>query len=611
MHKDTPNIVRTLLNGDITMTKIKIILSLLLLTLSVESTAAIKAFLDRQSVSEGDIVKLTFEADFEPKSQPDFAVLEKDFIIKSTFRGVRYESINGRSSHYNTWTLSLQPKLKGQFQIPEIQFDQQKSNALKLSVTEVSPEQLKKTSESVFIEMELGIDSKDSVYIQQQVPLIVRLYSDDSVQEGDIHMGVLDNGTIEQLTQDKQYTVTRNNKNFNVLERRYIIAADKSGVLTVPAPLFKGRQLEKNKNNRAQSQYGSDIFNDPFFRGSLFGQMFGGITRPISVRGKPTTLTIKPVPSEFKGKEWLPAEDLVIIDSWTNQQPHFKVGEPTTRTLTVQAAGLLGTQTPELPLGDLPKIQSYKDQAQTKTKTDGIKVFGIRTQDITYIPSAEGRMTIPGFSIEWWNVKEGKAEQFVLPDRVINIAAGSAMTTQGSSNTSTPQLKTQGIVEQPNTAPISNVSQEESTDWLNIFLWGVLFLLLAMLAKLLMKPKTKSSVEKSKLSNPVKLSSARLKKSEILKKLQQACEQNNNKQAAHYLIALAEIEWPEEKLVSVGAIAANLSNAEAIWELDKSLYAPQQSTWQGGNKLWQRVKNGLQEVKAKPEDSSGLLALYP
>jgi len=582
------------------VTTIKLIISFLLLTLSINGFAGVKTFLDRQNIYEGDIVKLSFELDFETQSSPDFSALEKDFTIKSTIQGVRYENINGRSSRYNIWTLSLQAKQKGEFTIPAIYFDKQQSKVLNVSVKKAPPEQLQKVAEVVFVEAEINVADQSKVYVQQQVPLTVRLYSDHSIHEGDIHIGEIENGTLEQLTQDKQYSVTRNGKHFNVLERRYIVSSDKSGELTIPAPLFKGRQIQKNKNNRAQGRFG----NDPFFGDSIFGRMFGVSTKPISARGKPINLTILPVPSEFKGGEWLPAEDIVIIDSWTNKQPNFKVGEPTVRTLTVQASGLLGTQTPELSFKAIPKIQRYKDKEQTKTQTDGLKVFGIRRQDITYIPSADGKATIPGFSIDWWNVTTGKKENFTLPPREINIEKGvgivAAAPEKAGITQNTP--KVQGVIN--NTDPLLEADYEEdSVSWLTLALGGLISLIILAVVIRMVRQKN-INIKKPKLAR-------KPKKSELLRKLQQSCEQNNNKQAVRDLIALAEQEWPEQKILSIGVIAAQINNAETLLDLDKSLYADQQSSW-SGNALWDRVKLGLRQPESsQAKEKSVLATLYP
>lgn len=561
-------------------------LSLFLLLFSVDSIAKFSATVGRTVMFEGDVVRLILETDFNPQSEPDFSVLEKDFTITLTLKSKRYEMINGNSSSYNTWTLSLLPKRKGEFIIPVMTVDNQSTQAIKLVVKAVSKEQLQKTADAVFIETEIGLSaSNKKVYVQQQVPFIVRLYTDNTIHEGGIFIDELENGTIEKLGNDKQYTVTRNDKSFSVLERHYIVSADKSGQLVIPAPLFKGRQLESNKKSRAQSQYNNNIFNDPFFSDSIFGRRFAGITKPISVRGKPIELDILPVPSEFKDKEWLPAEDLVIIDSWTNKKPNFEAGEPTTRTLTIQVVGLLGTQTPSLNLDEIPKVRMYKEKDHTSTKTDGSRVFGIREQDITYIPSASGKAILPGFTLNWWNTKTGKIETFSLPEREVMIAKGTLPETVEPDNLA----KLQTLIK-ASEIPRSEVI--DNSPWLTYLLWllGFAALIGSLIQMTLMFRHKKSTTAINNKREKIQPKS----QSVVLKNLQMACENNNNKQAAQYLIQLAALEWREDKLTSVGVIATKINDAQSLFNLDKSLYAGGQTKWQG-KALWQRIKKGLRD----------------
>ena len=94
--------------------------------------------------------------------------------------------------------------------------------------------------------------------------------------------------------------------------------------------------------------------------------------------------------------------------------------------------------------------------------------------------------------------------------------------------------------------------------------------------------------------------------------LRQACRDNNPHAAANALLAWATALWPQSPPQNLGAVAARVSHGgESIRELDRCLYAPDPSTWQG-EALWKAVGKGLQEKhKTATQPALELPPLYP
>src|SRR3546814_6457252 len=91
-----------------------------------------------------------------------------------------------------------------------------------------------------------------------------------------------------------------------------------------------------------------------------------GSTRPIRLHGKPIELEVRPRPAAAKGSDWLPARSLTLEHSLSADPATLHAGDPLTLHLHLRAAGLSGTQLPDLGSKlRLPDgVKTYPDQAK-------------------------------------------------------------------------------------------------------------------------------------------------------------------------------------------------------------------------------------------------------
>ena len=95
----------------------------------------------------------------------------------------------------------------------------------------------------------------------------------------------------------------------------------KSGTLTIPAIGFTAREVQPGR--------------------SLLGARLG---RRLRMASSPIELQVKSVPDDFPGEVWLPARELNLTEKWSLDPESLEVGDSTTRTLTLIARGLQGSQ---------------------------------------------------------------------------------------------------------------------------------------------------------------------------------------------------------------------------------------------------------------------------
>jgi hypothetical protein len=608
----------------------KIIISALLLLAAVISPvfADVKAYLNQSDFFEGDPVTLKIETTTNSNAKPDLSPLQKDFTIIGTSANSQISIMNGQRTFKKSWTVELQPNKKGKLQIPSITLGDKKTNALSLVIADLPPEVTAETSKHIFIETSINTEGK-STFVQQQIPYTVKLFYDATMQTAQIQTPVFKNANLEKLGADKRYEVVRAGKRFSVVEKRFVISPEKSGTLHIPPASVTGRialsggdsQTLRRRMDETDmlNNFFNDFRNDPFFKDSFAGGFLSsrsrGPSKPFTLRSESIDVDVLPVPDAFTGSSWLPAEDLVIKDSWATNPPDLKVGVPVTRSLTLQAKGLDSSQIPDIVFPTPKNIKSYPDKAKSETRTDGNTVYGIQHTEINYIPDTAGKITIPKIKVDWWDVKKKKQRTFVLPAWNLNVAPDLSdytnpedQNTPSANNSPETSIESNAVEKIDNNPTLlSNISEKY---------WGWRIIIAAPLALILFayliyrynyRRKKQHKPLRSKMPTK-KTQDAKVVHSVLL----QACKNNNKQQAATKLITYAQIKWQDDSVQNLGNLAARLSHGSGIVrELEQSLYSINAEKWDG-KALAKLLEDGLQQKQMiKPNLSDGLTPLYP
>ena len=145
-------------------------------------------------------------------------------------------------------------------------------------------------------------------YVQAQVFLTVRVLLRVNLAGADLSEPVVQDALVERLADDHRYGTVRNGLDYTVIERKFAIFPQKSGLLRID-PMHLTAQV--------------DVGSRAFFSRS---------TRAVRVKSDGIDLKVRPIPPEFTGKHWLPAADLKLEETWSSSPPQTKAGEPLTRT---------------------------------------------------------------------------------------------------------------------------------------------------------------------------------------------------------------------------------------------------------------------------------------
>ncbi len=410
-----------------------------LLTLWVgQAQAALTARLDRDQITEGETVRLLVEAEGQVSGSPDTTPLQADFEVLGINSGSRVNIINGRMDASTSWTITLSPKRSGKLTVPALELEGEQTQPLTLQVSETPVASGPASGSSIFIETE--VDRSDP-YVQGMLRYTVRLFYEVKLAEGSLSEPQLDNALVRRLGKDREYSAERNGRRYRVIERRYAIFPQTSGELELPAPVLDARVPDQTAKRRSpfQGLFGRDPFDDPFFGGSRLGDVFTS-TRPVRVRGESRLLQVRPRPNQTAGHEWLPAETVVLSESWQPQAGELRVGDPITRSITLRAQGVTGEQLPELDPGQVAGFKVYPDRAQVNTQDLQQTVQGEMSRNVAFVPIRPGRFTLPAVRLHWWDTRTDQERLVELPERSVEVLP--ALTGQGGRVPQSSQTET-------------------------------------------------------------------------------------------------------------------------------------------------------------------------
>lgn len=378
-------------------------LTLLMLYSGVGLAATIEVSLDRNPVPLDESFTLIFSADAAPDDDPDFSILDKDFDVLGQSQSNQFSLNNGRSSRRIEWQVNVMAKHAGTLEIPPVPFGKDHSDPFRVTVTQ-GPAKHSRNDE-VFIEVEA--DPKNP-YVQAQVIYTVRVLSRIAFGEARLSTPEAADTLVEKLGdgQAPSSIALRNGVQYKMTEIRYALFPQKSGPLRI-----EPMRLEMQVTGGGRS---------------MFNSFFNQQTRTQRVNSEALTLDVRPVPLEFKGKQWLPAEYVEIEDSWAKTLPKTMAGEPITRTLTIKAQGTTVGLLPELSAKAAPDTDAIKQYPDQPSQSEGKPLSGLsslRQEKTALIISRAGNYRTPALEIPWWNIRTDRLEIARIPARELNVQA--------------------------------------------------------------------------------------------------------------------------------------------------------------------------------------------
>lgn len=544
--------------------------------------ATIMAQLDRNPVAMGDPVVLTFTTNSMLSSEPDLTPLEQDFEVRGRSQSNSMVMINGASSLRTTWEVTLYPRRTGTLPIPAIQFGTDQSQALDVQVLE-QPVPAAGGAPDIFIEL---IADPQQPFVQQQTIVTQRMFhvtpleAQASLSHPPIEAG---KGNIQQIGNTHNTTMLRNGRNYQVIERRYALIPQQSGVLTLGRTTFEG------------------ILAEPGARGFDPLGLSGKRIRRVS---EPLTLHIQEQPASYTGKQWLPANSLTLNAHWQVPANKLKAGEPVTLTLAIVADGLAAEQLPKLDIPVPTGIKAYTDQPELRNDAGKSGVVGVRQEKWVVVAPYNGEYEFPSVSVDWWNTATGKqATARIEPIKMVVTGGAAQPVGTPPAKSASPELPAQADKAAGSAAADADASWFSWSRFAAVLLLIWAALSLAWLAWLWWQKR--SSSPRQTVTVPRKLDAKA-----VWKRLEQACQQNQP-QATHDAL----VQWLDVGLNIRPALIANLREQATprlrleIDALNAVLYGRSSSGWKGAALL--HALQAFKPAGIARQQEAGLATLYP
>ena len=396
-----------------------------LLWVNVVASAEISVSADRNPVQLDESFNLIFQVVGSPDGEPDFGPLQQDFEILSRGQSSNISIVNGAYNKTTQWNLTVIARRAGKLTVPSISFGDDRSHPVMVTVN--NPQSSHVTPGKSAPELMLEIEAQPEIpYVQAQVIYTVRLLHRVNISQAQLTEPKVENAIVEKLGDDVSYNTRRQGHQYRVVERKYAIFPQESGIMIVE-PLELNAQIVTSRR-----------------RGSAFDDFFSrGNARTKRVRSKLLALKVKPIPAEFTGKNWLPAERISLTEDWSQNPPKLIIGEPITRTLTLQAQGLPASQIPELNNPNITissqgggTAKQYADQPKVQEQKTTQGLMSSRQEKIALIPSSEGEYVLSVIEIPWWNTETDQLEIARIPEQTVET---SVSTTELNTPIESPQ----------------------------------------------------------------------------------------------------------------------------------------------------------------------------
>ncbi|RST64254.1 BatD family protein, partial [Xanthomonas arboricola] len=366
--------------------------------------AVTRAWLDRDSANAGDVVMLNIETD-QRGVDPDYTPLRNDFALGAKSANQQMQVTNGSVTVRALFGVVLTPRKSGELIVPAIRVGNERTEPLRLQVGASASDAgssapgaaaAAQGNEDAFVQTQVD---DPQPYVQQSVGVVVRLYFATQLASGELDLEAPDGASLQRIGDDVSSVKVLNNRQYNVVERRYLLVPERSGRLVLPSARFNGRSV-------------GGFFDDYFGRGN--GELSArSASIPLQVRAQPANA---PQP-------WLPLRSLQLRYTTTPQRA--TAGEAAQIVVEASARGATQAQFPELPTPSVPDAQVFAEPPQYEERfVDGSPQLRL-TRRYSIVPNRAGPLVVPGLQVAWWDVGAAAAKTAALPDLTLDVAAGS------------------------------------------------------------------------------------------------------------------------------------------------------------------------------------------
>ncbi|MEE2767312.1 MAG: BatD family protein [Pseudomonadota bacterium] len=528
----------------------------LLVADSGSAATAINVSTDRNPVRLDESFTLTFSSLATPNGEPDFLPLEEAFDILNQSQSSNISVINGSYTRSVSWKLEVMARKAGALTLPVIAFGSDSSEPFRINVLPASGDGPGPDDDIV---VEVQAEPRNP-YVQAQILYTIQFLRKVDIVQASLSEPVMEDAVIVKLGDDRNFSVMRNGYRYAVTERKFAVFPQKSGSVVIPPVEMKVDVVTSG---------GRGFFDRR-------------ATRARRIRSKAVALDVRPVPPEFTGDYWLPAEQVFLEQQWSHQPLSVPIGEPLTRTMKMTVSGAPLSLLPDFGKSGVQgagssQVKRYPDQPVVSEQAGLSGIVSTREQKTALIPAIAGRYRLQGFELPWWNTRTDRLEVARVPEVEIEGLALAAEEAGRQANEF--KLPAQDVPKQ-RLIGRGNRNHEAGGYWA----WVSGFLALGWVATLGYLFLKRSRPEPDDAERKPRETAA---ERQLVRNVRKACLDNNPVQAKDMLLMWAHIRWGASPPVSLSALAGQCNEALGgeIRKLSRQLYSEHRGAWNGSGLL--------------------------
>ncbi len=558
------------------MRKLPLVLNLICLPVFAD----VSAYLDRNTITAQDTVRLTLEADSRIQQEIDFSPLYRNFQFLGSKQLTLSSHAGGDSQYRTRWEVLLRPKSTGEINIPPLLLGLESSNSLQLKVLSGAARDSGLQGEQVYIEASLDTNE---VYQDSQLIYTVRLYhAIDLLPDTQLTDPYLPGALIKPLGEQSRSTQQIRGRRYNVIEQRYALFPGQTGTMTLDGPIFEGRARHDNSQIQLQA-------------------------RPLEVA------VIPPAYQSARGY-WLPATGLTLEDDWQTRQTS-SLDDSLGYSISLTATGLPASRLPSLAPPAGATFDLSVDSVELIEDVSEQGITSRRTEHIVLRPHAAGTLTLPPVDITWWDLNTDSARNVTLPEHPLQVqprsqaavaalalppTAAASQTTAQDSNAAATGASVARLQQALNESRLligllTFISLVSSLGWLYTF---------NHLRQLRHEERQQAQQEEMRRRRKL-LMAHQMAEKNTFQALAMACQQNNPAVAKLRLVEWAQNFWPDQHIFNsedISDAARSQTLDFLILDLEQHVHQEDKALWQGDllleaiEKLRDRRPDGYEEA---------------
>lgn len=388
-------------------------LSLMHLPIATAQEHGIKLDSQTPSVYLGDTIVIDIEAVGLLDSLDTTELLKKADLLRESY-GTRISVVNGEVVEIKTRRMEFLPRREGRIVFGPLSGDtpsgQRVSNQLEFTVLPVSNIEWRPVTDDLSIHISLSDndgnirimgDSTEpyEAYIGERiiVEIVLRhrhVIADEVIELPDFtDLDVLTEYEQRRTIEESEHKITtseQSSENWRVISWRFHVFAKHSGTLHIDPIIWSGMAI-RSRTQRA-----------------VFSKTSQAITLQIN-------------PAQQENHWWLPASDVSLEDSWSEDVRNLSAGDQVLRTITLSARDVLASQLPDVtPLESRALSSTLIDQKRSQT-LQGEHIISSATYTFRMVAQSPIPVFLDTVRVPWYDTSSSENREAIIPARRINV----------------------------------------------------------------------------------------------------------------------------------------------------------------------------------------------